>query len=147
MPGPRVPIFHEATGSYTAMSKGVAACPAGTEIQSQAECKEALGALGLCHDSAWTGSITLIPAYCSHRPDHCGLHDWHFNSQTTGNSGRSDTAPICKADIHAVWLRNAQSGRCVHVNGGQEAQNNDALVFYDGCGGAQHLFEEEPEDT
>ena len=51
-------------------------------------------ALDLCHTSQWTGSYTLIPVGCSHRPNYCGSHDWHWNTATSG-SGRSDTRPVC----------------------------------------------------
>ena len=80
---------------YAQGELGDSDCPDGyTFITSETECETALTALDLCHTSQWTGSYTLIPVGCSHRPNYCGSHDWHWNTATSG-SGRSDTRPVC----------------------------------------------------
>ena len=76
---------------YAQGSLGDADCPTDyTRITSSADCEAATTALGLCDSSKWTGRSTGIPVGCSHRPNHCGQHDWHWNTATTG-SGRGRT--------------------------------------------------------
>eukprot|EP00964_Phaeocystis_antarctica_P145668 scaffold111784_cov65-Phaeocystis_antarctica.AAC.1 len=81
---------------YAQASLGDADCPTDyAHITSSADCEAAATALGLCDSSKWTGRTTGIPVGCSHRPNHCGRHDWHWNTATTGR-GRSDLRPICR---------------------------------------------------
>jgi len=84
------------TPPYAQGSLGDADCPTDyTHITSSADCEAATTALGLCDSSKWTGRSTGIPVGCSHRPNHCGQHDWHWNTATTGR-GRADLRPICR---------------------------------------------------
>ena len=81
---------------YAQASLGDADCPTDyAHITSSADCEAAATALGLCDSSKWTGRSTGIPVGCSHSPNHCGRHDWHWNTATTGR-GRSDLRPICR---------------------------------------------------
>jgi len=82
---------------YAQASLGDADCPTDyAHITSSADCEAAATALGLCDSSKWTGRTNGIPVGCSHRPNHCGQDDLHFNTVTAGGSGRSDLRPICR---------------------------------------------------
>ena len=78
------------------MSKGAAGCPAGHEVKTEAECVRALVTMGKCHASEWSGTADEVPPFCSHRPDHCGEDDMHFNFADRG-AGRADVTPVCRA--------------------------------------------------
>ena len=74
-----------AYATFAQGTQGTTDCPSGFKtITSKDECEEALIALNLCHRSRWEGSVNFIPVGCSHRPNHCGSHDWHWNESPTG---------------------------------------------------------------
>ena len=91
---------------YYRMPQGSADCEFNSErIQTEADCRAALDVLAPACSSMKTSSsmdALHVPRCCSQRPDHCGNHDWLWNSASTTScdtqvgSGRSDIGPICK---------------------------------------------------
>jgi hypothetical protein len=52
--------------TYVKLAYGTAACPAGTDVTTSEECKQAVSALGIpALRSPWIGTHSDIPKYCS----------------------------------------------------------------------------------
>jgi len=92
---------------YKQLSFGSASCPAGTEIVSQAECEQAIAELGIAYKpllnpETWVGTVASIPKWCSVRQ--CGYDSRaHFAGSASGGVGRSDLAPVCKAQAQCIY--------------------------------------------
>lgn len=85
---------------YTIMAYGEAACPAGKDVTTEAECRTAHDQLGLPQDGpgGWTGTNGGIPSACSSREHEGGGvgNHFHFDSKAIGDGvGREDLAPVC----------------------------------------------------
>jgi len=80
------------TPKYQKLEFGADACPAGLEIESESECKEAIASLGVTGGgSPWKGERTTMPQFCSLQKD----TDTMVFNRGLGGSGRHDLAPIC----------------------------------------------------
>merc|ERR1712039_208222 len=60
------PVPMPSTPTYQKFDFAADACPAGLEIESEGECREAIESLGVTDGgSSWTGSRTTMPKGCS----------------------------------------------------------------------------------
>lgn len=83
--------------TYYALSPGDKRCPEGHDIMTETECKMAVMDLGLCigNNGVWTGDSKYWHAFCGLMMA-CPNQPIRFNAHSVGNTGRSDTTPICR---------------------------------------------------
>jgi len=83
---------------YVKLTNGADGCPAGAEIPTFEECRQAILSMGLKPDPYWTNAFEGLPKFCSvreHPDESVGLEKMHFNTAGRG-AGRDDLAPVCR---------------------------------------------------
>jgi hypothetical protein len=93
-------VADQQKATYYALAYGDKRCPDGHDIMSATECAEAVKELGLCtgNGKVWNGESRYWHAFCGHFKKVCSSSETNirFNTVSVGNTGRPDTAPICK---------------------------------------------------